>query len=873
MLHPVSTILQKEGAMTNQARHQRLARIRRTRHLAPVTVAAAVAATLGMAPAFADEESATAGLQEVVVTARYRAEDLQTIPIAITALSADDIELRSLKSVDDLGLAIPNAYFRQPVSNFGPTQTIGLRGLIQVDFNYAFEPTVGIYIDDVYHGTLTGSSMDLTDLERVEVLRGPQGTLFGKNTMGGAVRLISKKPQGDGTGSVEAIYGQRDRVDVRAVGDWALVPEKLFARVVGVSRRQAGYGKRLDFTCEMIRRGTPQLAGIGDGLGAGPTPGSAPVAVAVGSAADNSFSFPQVIDPRAGTGCALGSLGGSASQGARLALRYLPSTNLEINLAGEFSNQDSDPPIETALTKRGGVSPFDGDAGRGLPGGAPVGYDPKVVFPKYGIRYTADNRFLTGDPYTNYATYGNAVDGYSYDPNTHLHAWGVNGTVDYSFTEKTHLKVISAYRTYDTTWVNDSDLTPFELIQTNYLQEHRQYQAEAQLSGVTFGDRLDWTAGVFYFNAHSRAYNTANFVTFGLKFVADDRFTSENKSTFIHLNYKLTDSLSVSGGGRYSDETKTNLFQHIGLVPITNVDFGGKHSDYMIGLDYQATDRLFFYGQTATGFQSAGVTPRVFTLGQIQSLPGEEVRNYEIGAKVDMFDRKLRVNSAVFYMDYSKRLVNTPATQCNLVTDPNPGTPYFLSPGQPCPAGTPRAGTNGSPWFLYQNAPGKVKGFESEILAFPAANLAFNASVGYNKFEGRQQNRLAPNFRDDSALLQPEWNLSAGVQYGLNLGTAGKLTPRLDWFYQSYRTNGIVSQPQRNPDDRIPSFGLFNARLNYDTSEGGWQVALSVNNLFDKFYWQQLGTATDRVGNPSVARVGTAGRPREWAVSFKKNFD
>jgi iron complex outermembrane receptor protein len=421
--------------------------------------------------------------------------------------------------------------------------------------------------------------------------------------------------------------------------------------------------------------------------------------------------------------------------------------------------------------------------------------------------------------------------------------------------------------------VNDSDLTPFELIQTNYLQEHRQMQAEVQLSGVALGDRLDWATGLFYYDATSRAYNTANFVTFGLVFVADDRFTSENKSAFMHANYKLTDTFSVSGGIRYSDEEKQNLFDHRPLVPVTIVDYGESRVDYKISFDMQFSDDLFVYAQTATGFQSAGVTPRVFTVGQIQGLDGEEVTNYELGAKFDMFDNRLRMNSAIFVMDYEKRLVNTPASQCNNANNLDPGQPFFLTPGTPCPAGTELAGQNGITRFYYQNAPGVVKGFESEITVFPVANLAFNTSVGYNKFEGDQADRLAPNFRDDSALLQPEWNLSAGAQYAFKLSNGASITPRLDYYYQSYRTNGTVSQPQRDPDDRIPGYGLTNARINYDTADGDWQIAFSLNNVFDKFYWQQLGVATDRAGNPASARVGTPGRPREWAVSFRKSFD
>jgi iron complex outermembrane recepter protein len=845
------------------------------------TVAASVMAAVATAcflatPALGQEEEAGA-LNEVTVTARYREENLQTTPIAITALDTEQLEIRSLKTVDDLGLAIPNAYFRQPVSNFGPTQTIGLRGAIQIDFNYAFEPTVGLYIDDVYHGTLTGSSMDLSDVDRIEVLRGPQGTLFGKNTMGGAVRLVTKKPQGDGTGSVEVIAGDRDRIDVRAVGDMALIDDKLFARFVGVTREQEGYGHTLDFACEMIRQGTPELAGIGDGLGAPATPGGAPVVVAVGSPADNAFSFPALIDPRANGTCRSGSLGGRSSQGGRVSLRYLANDRLEFNLAGEISTADNEPPVETLLNRRGSFTGngMDGESGQLINGmtGLPFGYDPRVVFPKWGIRYTADNRFVTGDPYTNFATYGDAVRGLSYDRNVHLDVWGINGTADYKLNDKMALRVIGAFRTYDAEWINDSDLTPFELVGTNSLQEHKQAQVEVQLTGVTLADRLEYTTGLFYFDANSRYYNTANFPVQGLAFTSDDQFWSENISGFLHGNFKLTDVFSISGGLRYSDEAKRNLFQHFGLVPVRTVDYGESRFDYMVSFDMQLTDNFFMYAQTATGFQSAGVTPRVFTIGQIQGLPGEELVNYEIGAKFDLFDNRLRINSDVFYTDYSKRLVSVTAGQCEPADSLDPGEPFFLTPGTPCPAGTGLAGQNALTWFYYQNAPGVVQGFESEITAFPVDNLTLNASVGYNQFEGDQTDRTRPNFRDDSALLQPEWNISAGAQYAFKLGNGATITPRLDYFYQSFRTNGLVREIQRDPDDRIPGFGLTNARINYDTAGGDWQIALIVSNLFDKFYWQQLGVATDRLGNPASARVGTAGRPQEWAISFKKNFN
>ncbi|MEJ1965082.1 MAG: hypothetical protein WDO56_27475 [Gammaproteobacteria bacterium] len=89
------------------------------------------------------------------MTARYKEKTFRRPPLAITALSMEDLDARNLSNVDNLGLSVPNAFFIQPVSNYGPTTTIGLRGINQTDFSYAFEPSVGIYIDDVYQGTLT----------------------------------------------------------------------------------------------------------------------------------------------------------------------------------------------------------------------------------------------------------------------------------------------------------------------------------------------------------------------------------------------------------------------------------------------------------------------------------------------------------------------------------------------------------------------------------------------------------------------------------------------------------------------------------------------------------------------------------------------
>src|SRR5580658_1773434 len=143
-------------------------------------------------------------LEEVVVSAQRRTENLQTTPIAITAITAASLEARNLDNISDVGAYVPNAVIAPLGAGWGATMAAFIRGVGLGDNILSFEPGVPIYVDDVYIGRPQGSIFDLLDLERVEILRGPQGTLFGKNAIGGAVRLISKAPSGSDTGYLEA---------------------------------------------------------------------------------------------------------------------------------------------------------------------------------------------------------------------------------------------------------------------------------------------------------------------------------------------------------------------------------------------------------------------------------------------------------------------------------------------------------------------------------------------------------------------------------------------------------------------------------------------------------------------------------------------
>src|SRR5262249_53219024 len=163
------------------------------------------------------------GLEEIVVSAQRKTENLQTTPIAISAISAQLLESRNLDNVTDLGAFVPNAVIQPLGAGWGSTMAAFIRGVGLGDNILSFEPGVPIYVDDVYMGRPQGSIFDLLDLERVEVLRGPQGTLFGKNAEAGTIRLISVKPQGNNTGNASFTYGNYNRIEARAMADISII--------------------------------------------------------------------------------------------------------------------------------------------------------------------------------------------------------------------------------------------------------------------------------------------------------------------------------------------------------------------------------------------------------------------------------------------------------------------------------------------------------------------------------------------------------------------------------------------------------------------------------------------------------------------------
>jgi iron complex outermembrane receptor protein len=199
------------------------------------------------APAFTGAASAQEVLEDVtaqeaptiIVTAQKREENIQEVPIAITAVDNRFIESRNIQSIDDLGSLAPNVKIEQAPSS-GTISQIAIRGSVTINPAITWEPAVGLYLDGVYIAKAQGSIFDVADLERVEVLRGPQGTLYGRNTLAGAVNLITRKPSGEFGGKFEAGYGNYDHwraqgvLDLPAVGPFS-------AKISGQIEKRDGF--------------------------------------------------------------------------------------------------------------------------------------------------------------------------------------------------------------------------------------------------------------------------------------------------------------------------------------------------------------------------------------------------------------------------------------------------------------------------------------------------------------------------------------------------------------------------------------------------------------------------------------------------------
>ncbi|MBN8829831.1 MAG: TonB-dependent receptor [Sphingomonadales bacterium] len=826
------------------------------RHLLVGSCLAALAAV--SQPAIAQEapqagqgaDTSESGIQDIVVTARYVSENIQDTPIAITAQTSTQLEAANVTNIGTLGAVVPNLLTMPGDAQSAGTPVMGMRGVLQgLTSSLAVPPAVAIYTDDIYHGTAAGSELDFTDIDHIEVNRGPQSTLSGNASLAGSIKLYTKDPQGDGSGYISLAIGSRKHMEAAGAIDLGLT-ETLAVRMSGHYERQDGYGNRLDFSCMMDKLGTPALKG----------------------------RVPYFQPDSLNRGCVIGHLGGGTTAVGQVKLLWKPTPDVDLLLTARHREEDLEETPEVSLLYR---TPCFDTPGCALSAGAQAYH--RAIYNTFGI--TLGSQFVTpprnGGIYDTYATNCRPTldksgggfptpyaDGFCYDQGKTAHHTLLSGKLNARFSDKIAMTAIVGYTDYANEFTAHADGSPFAPVISHFHNLDDQFTGELRFNGKLFDDKLDWVVGGFLMRLNGQQNNMISFSNIYQLSKVTGR--NESQSAFFHLDYSLTDQWRVSGGARFTDTsiaiTIDNPQAVSVLVPIRS---GQKRWDWLISTDFKITDDILLYASAASGSRPPGLTTIVSTPRQLAPTSDEDLISYEAGLKADLFDRRLRTNLTAFYMDYRKLSTGVRGIECRNEpgpvatwfnvdqTDPRSVSPEFCGkfPGRPDPIA----------FVLNIGKPAKVRGFEWDITAIPTDGLRIDWSGGYNKFTSGVTDPLQPGYLAPGNHRQPEWNMHANISYDIETGF-GTVTPRLDWNWQSQQDYDPTPQTGLpDPAYIIRPYSIFNGQIAYKAPGGDWSALFQVTNIADKWYHYQVLIGTIN----GYTRVAP---PREFKLTVRRQF-
>ena len=674
-------------------------------------------------------------LEEIVVIAQKREEGLQNTPIAVTAVTQDMLDARGVSDVSALETFTPNLTFdtTAPVSGLSSGAVVFIRGVGQTDFQLTTEPGVGIYVDGVYVSRSAGGVLDVLDLERVEVLRGPQGTLFGRNTIGGAIQLVTRKPGNDFSFKGEITGGNRERFDLRAAVDIPIL-ESLKTRFSFSSKNQDGFVK-----------------GLFDQRALGNVNRDAGRALVVWEPTD-AFTVELSLD------------------GARIREQNAASRLVGINLAAPNAPERSDiiydPGNGSLRTETVPIPPG----------------PPTLTFLANAVDgNTFDASVIPSELDVTRATGPNG---------TELDIWGAALTLSYDLGPAT-VKSTTAFRRTSGFFNRDADNSEFAVTETeNFDYAHNQVTQELQVTGSSFVDRLKWVAGGFYLRETGRDFLR---VTLPQAFGTVNNFTEIDNTSFAaygQATFTIIDALSITGGLRYTRDDKEYFVPTNGGAVLngsaeifgpqgTFTEFfpNGQNSSVSFddlsfkgGLHYQLDNVSLVYFSFSEGFKSGGFNTRYLVpVPEVVTFEPEDVQSYEVGVKWQGFDNRLRANLAGFFADYS---------DIQVVVSEN-GAPLNQNAGDARIFGAEAEVTTLLREDLFVLF---TLGFlDAEYTRIPP----LDPQVGTDT-QVRLDNDL-PN--------TPRWSLSAAVDYTPQILSTGRGVVHFDWSYRSDTHNDAVNSP------------------------------------------------------------------------------
>lgn len=689
----------------------------------------------------------------IVVTAQKREQSLQEVPLSVSAISTEDIERTGAARIRDAAFLAPNFSFPGTKQNFNTN--IVIRGIPTNTRNVGFDSAASVYVDGVFMGRTFASNQDLLDIERVEILRGPQGTLWGRNTIAGAINVVTQDPGDEFAVKLRGEIGNYDHYRVNGSVNIPIAEGLAAARVSGFFFRHDGY-----------------VTNIGDGSG--------------------------TID---GTGD--GDIFSEDSWGGRTQLRLTPTEQFEIKISADYLRDK-------------GVQSYPGVFGGG-PGALP------------------------GEP----------VDVRNIDPTSEdREIFGGSLTMDYTLDSGHVLTSITAYRDGKASSVTDDDLTFVRINGAEFSSESNQFSEELRIASPA-ENRLQYVAGLYYLHEEiDQIFDIAfledhPLIVFDLDpdafIFVDSTVESTMYAAFGQLDYRFTDRLSGFVGLRYTYQEKELDYEQMSTpFVLPDLQATGDYSEGNLspaaGLSFQAVEEAMLYFRYARGFKGGGFNADILTTTTGIEFDSESVHSYELGAKTEWFDRRLRLNLAAFYLDYSD------IQRSRIITI---------------------GGAGGL--FVDNASKADSIGFEVEMSASPTDRLELGGGFGYanatfeefivSPTDDRSGNRLGG---------APRWTGSFFAQYTQPFN-AVEVIARAEYDY----LGDYFVFDENDPTNLVDGRSLVNARVGVAAPDGNWQLFFWVKNIFDEEY------KTFRRFNPFLPgprQTADFGAPRTWGVDLAKRF-
>jgi len=784
-------------------------------------------------------------LGEITVTAQKRVQNLQDVPIAITAFSQDSLRSKGITDLHQLSGLVTNVNLDQGSVFSGSNSVLAasIRGIGQDDFAFNLDPGVGVYLDGVYFARTVGANQNLLDVDHIEILKGPQGTLFGRNTIGGAISIVTRTPGDEFAVQGQATGGSFNRRDVSFMADIPLAPTVLSTIAIS-SEFQDGYQKRIPYPSA-----TPYVSDpVGDLKNAGT----------------------ETFDTR----------GGNNEQVIRGKVLWKASDSVTATFTGDWTHTNQPSTASTVLqTVTSGPNAAFGAFYNGCIQGilfAPTA--PLVCGPRATVGTALWQANL--NPNTTRLLYGPAVANTGSIDTTYstgadfdkLDSYGAAATIDWRFAPQFTLRSISAIRRL--AWASGSDMdgSPVQQFELSFEEGQHQITQEFQLIGDLFDSRLKLVAGLYYF--HENGYIN-DFVTFGdglLQIYGPNELDTKSYAAYVHADYKLTDKVGVTVGGRYSTDRKSftggqqelNEFfykisgcypsnasasliggpaslscqQALGFPnpanPLQIYPVGDNHETFDVftptaNVQYHFTDDVMGYVSYAKGFKSGGWTTRLtapIPLGSPAPSFGPETdKTYEVGLKTELLERRLIVNTALFWSNYD---------QIQLTYS------QLISP-------------------VTQNAgDARIKGLEIELQSLITDHFSLNAGLGYMDAKYTEVNAYAQATTGPYLPKTPRLKLSLSPDAHTKLSNGATLRLGIDYSH----TSEIYNDVQDTWLLRRPKEDLFNVASAIVSPSDKVTLTVGGTNLTNRRF-----ITTGQVNDAAGVIYGTYNAPREWYVT------